>query len=98
MSSLLTQVAQAAKNIQEEGKEPSLALIKSRLGAVTMSPALLQAYQAWRQGAGTTDTDAPSTAQIKPDSQLFPTELHTQLDRIEQKLDRLLLALAKESA
>ncbi|MFC4656827.1 MULTISPECIES: hypothetical protein [Rheinheimera] len=91
MSQLAQQVAAAAYALQQEGKEPSLALIKGRLGQVAMSPALLQAYQAWRNGQVPTEPLAPAVTAATP-----PTEqddLRQQLNRIEAKLDRLLQKL-----
>ena len=66
MEQLSQQVAKIAAQLQQEGKEPSLALVKARLGAATMSPALLQAYQAWRNGAVTVQPDLAPQSQPQP--------------------------------
>jgi len=91
MNQLLQQIATAAQQLQQEGKEPSLALIKSRLALPTMSPALLQAYQAWRNGA-TVPVTAGTVEPAEPASSA--SQLQQQLDRIEAKLDLLLSRLA----
>lgn len=92
MSQLAQQVAAAAQALQQEGKEPSLALIKGRLGHVAMSPALLQAYQAWRNGQVVI---TPGELPVAPPTAPAETgDLQHQLNRIEAKLDLLLQKLA----
>lgn len=96
MESLHQQVAKIAALLQQEGKEPSLALIKARLGTATMSPTLLQAYQAWRSGA--LSQDDPALQQSAKDStghseQENMTQLRADLARIEAKLDFIIKKL-----
>ncbi|WP_337878978.1 hypothetical protein [Rheinheimera sp.] len=92
MSQLSQQVAAAAQALQQEGKEPSLALIKSRLGHLAMSPALLQAYQAWRNGQVTAESDVGPAVPAAASAEA--SDLQQQLNRIEAKLDLLLQKLA----
>jgi hypothetical protein len=90
MEQLSQQVAKIAAQLQQEGKEPSLALVKARLGTATMSPALLQAYQAWRNGAvivQNTSEQAPQAAG-EPES-----DIKADLARIEAKLDLIIKKL-----
>lgn len=90
MEQLSQQVAKIAAQLQQEGKEPSLALVKARLGTATMSPALLQAYQAWRNGAviiQNTSEQVPQAAS-EPES-----DIKTDLARIEAKLDLIIKKL-----
>lgn len=90
MENLGQQVAKIAAQLQQEGKEPSLALVKARLGTSTMSPALLQAYQAWRNGAIT--LDAPAEQITVPDA-VTDFDLKADLARIEAKLDLIIKKL-----
>jgi hypothetical protein len=86
MEQLSQQVAKIAAQLQHEGKEPSLALVKARLGIATMSPALLQAYQAWRNGV----VVAQNTAEPLSEQ---PSDLQADLARIEAKLDLIIKKL-----
>lgn len=90
MEQLSQQVAKIAAQLQQEGKEPSLALVKARLGSTIMSPALLQAYQAWRNGVVTLQVTAeqPSLPDNEP-----PCDIKADLARIEAKLDLIIKKL-----
>lgn len=90
MEPLSQQVAKIAAQLQQEGKEPSLALVKARLGTATMSPALLQAYQAWRNG---TVQVQESTEQPAPEANDQPSDIKADLARIEAKLDLIIKKL-----
>lgn len=90
METLSQQIAKIAAQLQQEGKEPSLALVKARLGAATMSPALLQAYQAWRNGAVT--FEAPAEQVSVPDT-AADSGIKADLARIEAKLDLIMKKL-----
>ena len=90
MEQLSQQVAKIAAQLQQEGKEPSLALVKARLGTATMSPALLQAYQAWRNGA----VIVKNTSEQVPQAASEPeSDIKTDLARIEAKLDLIIKKL-----
>ena len=91
MESLSQQIAKVAAQLQQEGKEPSLALVKARLGTATMSPALLQAYQAWRNGAEV-KSDSAADAQMPAENEL-PADIKADLARIEAKLDLIIKKL-----
>lgn len=90
MEPLSQQVAKIAAQLQQEGKEPSLALVKARLGTATMSPALLQAYQAWRNGAVQIQESAEQPA---PEANNQPSDIKEDLARIEAKLDLIIKKL-----
>ncbi|WP_299020366.1 hypothetical protein [uncultured Photobacterium sp.] len=52
MSSEITQaLEQAINSLVEEGKEPSVALIKSRLATPLPMPLIIKALQAWKKNA-----------------------------------------------
>ncbi len=89
MEQLSQQVAKIAVQLQQEGKEPSLALVKARLGTATMSPALLQAYQAWRNGAVLVQESSEQQAAASEQ----PSDIKADLARIEAKLDLIIKKL-----
>ena len=89
MEQLSQQVAKIAAQLQQEGKEPSLALVKARLGTATMSPALLQAYQAWRNGAVLVQESSEQQAAASEQ----PSDIKADLARIEAKLDLIIKKL-----
>ena len=90
MEQLSQQVAKIAAQLQQEGKEPSLALIKARLGTATMSPALLQAYQAWRNGAVIVQNTSEQVPQAASEPE---SDIKADLARIEAKLDLIIKKL-----
>ena len=92
MEQLSQQVAKIAAQLQQEGKEPSLALIKARLGSATMSPALLQAYQAWRNGAVPLQPEPAPQSQPLPEPK-EPSDIPSDLARIEAKRDLIIKKL-----
>ncbi|GAA0660427.1 hypothetical protein GCM10009426_08230 [Rheinheimera tangshanensis] len=92
MEQLSQQIAKIASQLQQEGKEPSLALIKARLGTATMSPALLQAYQAWRTGAVSLLPESAPAVQAQTEAEL-PKDIKADLARIEAKLDLIIKKL-----
>ena len=90
MEQLSQQVAKIATQLQQEGKEPSLALVKARLGTATMSPALLQAYQAWRNGAVIVQNTSEQVPQAASEPE---SDIKADLARIEAKLDLIIKKL-----
>ena len=90
MEQLSQQVAKIAAQLQQEGKEPSLALVKARLGTATMSPALLQAYQAWRNGAVIVQNTSEQVSQAASEPE---SDIKADLARIEAKLDLIIKKL-----
>lgn len=90
MESLSQQIAKVAAQLQQESKEPSLALIKARLGIATMSPALLQAYQAWRNGAVAEDMQTELSTRSDAETS---SDFKADLARIEAKLDLIMKKL-----
>jgi hypothetical protein len=90
MEQLSQQVAKIAAQLQQEGKEPSLALVKARLGTATMSPALLQAYQAWRNGAVIVQNTSEQVPQAASEPE---SDIKADLARIEAKLDLIIKKL-----
>jgi hypothetical protein len=85
---------QVAAQLLQEGKTPSLALFRARLGGRVAPPQLFAAYQQWRNNpvaAASADTCAPTTP--TPDEQAVADSVAATLARIEAKLDLLLSKL-----
>jgi len=95
MSSTIDLLHQTAARLRQEGKTPSLALFKARLGGQLTAPALFSAYQHWRQQA---PIDAgqvmPDNA---PDTPAPGNNIEEQLQRIESKLDSILALLEQRN-
>lgn len=95
MSSPIDLLHQTAARLRQEGKTPSLALFKARLGGQLTAPALFSAYQQWRQQA---PTDAGQVMQdIAPVTQPSGNNVEEQLQRIESKLDSILALLEQQN-
>jgi hypothetical protein len=82
-------VQQAIALLVEEGKMPSVALTKAKLTESVPLPTIIAGITAYKNNPQCID------APIKPQSQTPSTVDNSQLDRIEQKLDRLLSLLEK---
>ncbi|SNY55159.1 hypothetical protein SAMN06297280_2785 [Arsukibacterium tuosuense] len=94
MSSTIELLHQTAARLRQEGKTPSLALFKARLGGQLTAPALFSAYQQWRQQTpADVELQAPD---IAPDI-TRPVDVASQLQRIETKLDKILALLEQQN-
>lgn len=93
MASAIQLLQQVATKLRQEGKQPSLALFKARLAGQLSPPELFSAYQQWRQHPEQY-IDVVATTELAV-SRPINTEqdIGSQLNRIEQKLDRLLQLL-----
>ncbi|GHG64716.1 hypothetical protein GCM10010919_11500 [Alishewanella longhuensis] len=90
MASAIQLLQQVATKLRQEGKQPSLALFKARLAGQLSPPELFSAYQQWRQHPEqyldvAVAEDLAISRPINAEQ-----DLSSQLNRIEQKLDRLL--------
>ena len=99
MKSLYLRICQVASQLQREGKNPSLALVRARLGGGVDGAELLNAYQQWRANPQVVD-ELPSTAPQATAEQSEATTTQTQLQelrsdmqRLEAKLDAILQLL-----
>ncbi|WP_333797639.1 hypothetical protein [Rheinheimera sp.] len=100
MTALYSLVCQIAATLQQEGKTPSLALVRARAGKGVAAPELFSAYQQWRANPPAALPDA-----AQPDNNLLQQEalpaaetvdlamLQQDIRRLEQKLDQALLLL-----
>lgn len=95
MTQLLQQVA---TQLKQEGKNPSLALFRSRLSGQIAPAQLFAAYQQWRNNplyAEAPPHNAPSQNELMPTA-AKQDDLQQQLNRIEAKLDLLLSMQVKD--
>lgn len=100
MTALYSLVCQIAAKLQQEGKTPSLALVRARAGKGVSAPELFSAYQQWRanppsapiveteQQHNLLQQDSAAAAE-NPDL----TGLQQDIRRLEHKLDQALLLL-----
>ncbi|WP_372761819.1 hypothetical protein [Pseudoalteromonas sp.] len=84
-------VFDAIKVLLDEGKVPTVALTKSRLVKPVPMPVIIAAVSQYKNNPDSIYNFMKSQSQ--PDTSDTKT---TQLDRIEQKLDRLLALLAQK--
>ncbi len=84
-------VFDAIKVLLDEGKVPTVALTKSRLVKPVPMPVIIAAVSQYKNNPDSIYNFMKSQSQ--PDTADTKT---TQLDRIEQKLDRLLALLAEK--
>lgn len=95
MASAIQLLQHAATKLRQEGKQPSLALFKARLAGQLSPPELFSAYQQWRQHAEQYAETLPTDDLAVSRPINAEQDLASQLNRIEQKLDRLLELLGK---
>lgn len=95
MANTLRLLQQTAQQLRQEGKQPSLALFKARLAGQITAPELFMAYQQWRQQADHLAEPQPTEEVALQQPVDTKTDINSQLQRIEQKLDRLLALLDK---
>lgn len=89
-------IFQIADALEREGKQPSVALIKSRLPEPRAIPEIISALQRWRnQRAGQTQQSAPTQestengASLCANPAIMPAELAPWLTPLQQELQQL---------
>lgn len=94
MSTLLSRIGVVASQLQQEGKSPSLALVRARLGGGINPTELFTAYQSWRaQGSPMQKVPEAKLTTPEPASEPAPTDIRADIMRLEQKLDLILQLL-----
>ncbi|WP_423185702.1 hypothetical protein ACO1PK_11155 [Alishewanella sp. d11] len=96
MATALALLQQTANQLKQEGKQPNLTLFKARLTGQLSVPELFRAYQQWRQLTEQVIDDNSIEEQASSLPVDNPASLTSQLNRIEQKLDRLLALLEQQ--
>lgn len=102
MSTLQNRISVIATQLQQEGKSPSLALVRARLGGGINPAELFSAYQSWRaQGSPLTKSSEEPVAGTKSSADskdnANDTAIRQDLARIEAKLDLILTLLQEKS-
>ncbi|WP_105167767.1 hypothetical protein [Pseudoalteromonas sp. T1lg23B] len=82
-------VQKAIAELIAEGKTPSVALTKARLSGSVAMPVIIAGLSAYKNNPDIV------TQPLPPHSEQDTPSQKSQLDRIEQKLDRLLALLEK---
>lgn len=96
MATALALLQQTANQLKQEGKQPNLTLFKARLTGQLSAPELFRAYQQWRQLPEQFINDNSIAEQASSVIVDNTDPLTSQLNRIEQKLDRLLALLEQQ--
>jgi len=92
-SDLIQQISQVAQQLRSEGKAVNLALVRARLPS-TDPAKLFSAFQHWRNNPQLDVPVAASPVATAAAAAIAEPALHAQLQRIEDKLDRVLALLA----
>ena len=94
MSTALDRIRQQASVLQLEGKTPSLALLRSRLGKQLHPAELLQAFQQWKQlpeserlAATIQHAQEAGASEYQPEHPA--TAMTERIDQLEQRLQQL---------
>ncbi len=93
MNTLYQRICQIAAQLQQEGKTPSLALVRARLGAGTDPVKLFSAYQQWRNNPPATSLQVetiPEEVLTTSDTSSEIEQLRADVARLESKLDQIL--------
>ncbi len=93
MNTLYQRICQIAAQLQQEGKTPSLALVRARLGAGTDPVKLFSAYQQWRNNPPATSLHVetiPEVVLTTSDTSSEIEQLRADVARLESKLDQIL--------
>ncbi len=98
MSTLLSRISIVASQLQQEGKSPSLALVRARLGGGINPSELFSAYQSWRaQGSPIQQgPEQPATPAALPTTNATP-DWQADIARLEHKLDLILQLLQSKN-
>ncbi|KZN65351.1 hypothetical protein [Pseudoalteromonas luteoviolacea] len=83
-------VQKAIRVLVSEGKTPTVATVKSKLTEAVPMPVIISALSAYKNAPDSIEAEVPEQKQSKP-------QAHSQLDRIEAKLDKLLAILEERN-
>lgn len=98
MNTLLNRISVVASQLQQEGKSPSLALVRARLGGGISAAELFSAYQSWRaQGCPLQKVADAELTITEPIPAKVQDDLRADIARLESKLD-LILQLLQDKA
>lgn len=104
MNALYQRICEIATQLQQEGKTPSLALVRARAGSGIDPVKLFSAYQQWRNNPQTAVVPADAAAEasktiITPVSNADEdfSQLRADLTRVEAKVDQILALLLQRN-
>ncbi len=80
--------------LQQQGKEPSVALVKARLSTSVPMPALITALKSWKSAQRVPKVEV---AQTKPSEQDRISDLEAQVKELTQRLNALEATLAERN-
>lgn len=78
-------------HLQQQGKEPTVALVKSRLSTSLPMPAIIAAIKSWKQTQRAPKVETNKTPPLTDQQRI--TQLEQQLARLITKVDQLEAAL-----
>jgi len=100
MNTLYQRICQIAAQLQQEGKTPSLALVRARAGSGIDPVKLFSAYQQWRNSPPS-HVETQNTTEASPAAEVIETNdiavLRADIARLEAKLDQILTLLQPRS-
>ena len=98
MNTLMSRISAIASQLQQEGKSPSLALVRARLGGGINPTELFSAYQSWRaQGSPMQQQPQPADSPAEQAVVAPPPDLQADIARLEHKLDLILQLLQSKN-
>lgn len=89
------EIIQIANELSARGITPSTAMVKARLSHPVPMAELLKVLSQWKQQPQSADP-APAPAAAAPAQAIDLQQLSEQLNRLEQKVDRLTALLLKQ--
>ncbi len=98
---LFRQISQVAQQLKQEGKAVNLALVRARMPS-TDPAKLFTAFQQWRNQPQVeakevpAESLSPSLSQASVAAQLDLHKIHQDIQRLEQKVDRILSLLERQ--
>jgi len=101
MNTLYLRICQIAAQLQQEGKTPSLALVRARAGSGIDPVKLFSAYQQWRNSPPVAPEQIeamPEVAVLNSDTGTEIEQLRADVARVEAKLDQILALLQAGTA
>ncbi len=96
MNTLYQRICQIAAQLQQEGKTPSLALVRARAGSGTDPVKLFSAYQQWRNSPPSAPVPVEVSSEVPvadSDAVSELEQLRADVARVEAKLDQILQLL-----
>ena len=96
MNTLYQRICQIAAQLQQEGKTPSLALVRARAGSGTDPVKLFSAYQQWRNSPPTVAVAVEDRSEVPvavSNDAAEIEQLRADVARLEAKLDQILALL-----